>query len=174
LRRLVIVVVLVAVISVAYHTRPEPETTGTGTLTLSQPSPAPGEGAPSFEATRMNGEEFKMPDDGTYVVSFWSGLNQASQSSRPAFERLAREYSDSKMTFAAVYVGGVPRDDRHNAPYAVIQDDAGELTSLYNVKRVPRIFLVKDGKVRLTQDGFSEEQERDMRRELESTLRSGI
>jgi hypothetical protein len=176
LRRLVIVAVLVAVVAFIYRdplelNSSEPESTGTGTLTLAQPSPAPGEVAPNFGATRMNGEEFEMPDDGAYVISFWSGLNQASQSSRPAFERLAGQYAGSEVTFVAVYVGGIPRDDRGDAPYAVIQDGAGELTSLYNVKRVPRIFLVKDGEVHLSQDGFSERQERDMRRELEDTLR---
>lgn len=173
MRRLVIVAVLVVVIAVGYRVPQNPETTGTGTLTLAQPSPVPGEVAPNFEETRMNGEKFEMPDEGTYVVSFWSGLNQASQNSRPAFERLAREYEGSEVSFAAVYVGGIPRDDREGAPYAVIKDEAGELTSLYNVKRVPRIFLVKNGEVSLTQNNFSKEEERELRRELESELRAG-
>lgn len=171
MRRLVIVTILVLVIAVGYRGFGS-ETTGTGTLTVSQPWPTPGEKAPSFEAERLNGKDFQMPDEGTYVVSFWSGLNQGSYSAHPAFEEMAREYDGPEVSFAAVYVGGVPREDRLGAPYAVIQDASGELTSMYNVKRVPRLFLVEDGEVRLTQESFTEEDEREMRRELESTLQA--
>lgn len=163
--------VLVVVIAVGYRGFGS-ETTGTGTLTVNQPWPTPGETAPNFEANGLNGQEFEMPDEGTYVVSFWSGLNQGSHVAHPAFERLARDYG-SEVSFAAIYVGGVPREDRMNSPYTVIQDASGELTSMYNVKRVPRIFLIKDGTVRLTLESFYEEDEREIRRELESMLRDG-
>lgn len=170
MRRLALVAVLVLVIALGYRGLGS-ETTGTGTLTVSQPWPTPGEVAPNFEADRLNGREFEMPDEGTYVISFWSGLNQGSYSAHPAFERLAREYG-SEVSFAAVYVGGVPREDRLGAPYAVIQDSSGELTSMYNVKRVPRIFLIEDGEVRMTQESFYDEEEREIRRELEATLQA--
>lgn len=178
MRRLTLVAVLVLVLSVVYRDPlgfiyQDPETLGTGTLTLNQPWPTPGEEVPSFEARRLNGETFEMPQNGTYVVSFWSGLNQGSQSARPAFEELAREYGGSEVSFAAVYVGSIPRDDLRGAPYAVIKDSSGELTSRYNVKRVPRIFLVEDGVVRLTLEGFYENDEREMRRALEAALEAG-
>lgn len=170
MRRLAIVAALVLVLAAGYRGFGS-ETTGTGTLTVNQPWPTPGETAPNFEADGLNGREFEMPDEGTYVVSFWSGLNQGSHSAHPAFERLARDYG-SDVSFAAVYVGGVPREDRDHSPYTVIQDSSGELTSMYNVKRVPRIFLIEDGTVRLTQESFYEEDEREMRRELEATLQA--
>lgn len=171
MRRLVIVAVLVVVIAVGYRGFGS-ETTGTGTLTVNQPWPTPGETAPNFEASGLNGQEFEMPDEGTYVVSFWSGLNQGSHTAHPAFEQLARDYG-SEVPFAAIYVGGVPRQDRLEPPYTIIQDSSGELTSVYNVKRVPRIFLIEDGTVRLTQESFYDEDEREMRRELEATLQAG-
>jgi thiol-disulfide isomerase/thioredoxin len=173
LRRLVLVAVLVLVITAAYRLPEAPEQTGTGTLTVSQPWPTPGEEVPSFEATQLNGERFVMPGEGTYVVSFWSRLNQSSQSARPEFERLAHEYEDSEASFAAIYVGGILEEDRDGSPYAVIQDNAGELTSLYNVKRVPRIFLIKNGTIQLAENSFSEETQQNIRRELDSALRDG-
>lgn len=172
LRRLIIVAVLVIVIAAAYRLPQEPETTGTGALTLNQPWPTLGEKVPSFEAEGLNGERFEAPDEGTYVLTFWSGLNRASHDAHSEFEQLAREYGDSEVSFAAVYVGSVPREDRSDAPYSVIKDDSGELTSMYNVKRVPRLFLVKNGTVRLAQDSFYGEQEREMRRELDSTIQA--
>lgn len=172
MRRLVIVAILVVVIAAAYRIPQDPEATGTGTLTLNQPWPTLGEKAPTFEAERMNGEKFEMSDKGTYVLSFWSGLNQASYDAHSSFAQLAREYGDSEVSFAAVYVGSVPPEDRSDAPYAVIKDDTGELTTKYNVKRVPRLFLVKDGRVHLAQDSFHDEQEQEMRQELDSTLQA--
>lgn len=166
------VAVLVVVVSVGYRVQQEPETTGTGTLTLNQPWPTEGETVRSFEAERLNGHKFEMLQEGTYVVSFWSGLNQGSQSSRPAFEELAREYEGSNVSFAAVYVGSIPEDDLKEAPYAVIKDETGRLTSLYNVKRVPRIFLIEDGQVKLSQNNFYDQDERDLRQMLETTLQA--
>lgn len=170
MRRLVIVAVLVVVIALGYRGLGSAET-GTGTLTVAQPWPNPGEEAPNFEADTLSGEEFTLPDEGTYVVSFWSGLHQGSRSSHPAFERLAREYDSPEVSFVAVYIGSVPRTDRESAHYAVIKDSSGELASRYNVKRTPRLFLIDDGEVRLTQNSFYEEDEREMRRMLEATLR---
>lgn len=171
MRRLVLVVILVVAMSVSYDIFLS-EDSGTGALTLDQPWPTPGEKAPSFEAERVSGQEFSMPDDGTYVVSFWSGLNRSSYETHSSFERLAREYGSSEVSFAAVYVGSVPRRDRSDAPYAVIKDKSGQLTSMYNVKRVPRLFLVKDGTVRLAQDNFYGENVQDMRQALDSTLQA--
>lgn len=170
MRRLILVVVLVLVITAAYRLPEAPEQTGTGTLTLNQPWPTPGEEVPDFEATRLNGERFVMPGEGTYVISFWSRMNRGSQNARPEFERLARKYGDSKASFAAVYVGGIPVEDRNGSPYAVIQDGAGKLTSLYNVKRVPRIFLIKDGEIQMAEDSLNEDNRREMLRELDAAL----
>lgn len=163
-RRLLLVVALVLVVTVGYRSLGGEET-GTGTLTVAQPWPNPEEEVPSFEAERLDGGTFGMSDEGTYVLSFWSGLNRGTSLAHPDFERLAREYGGPETTFAAVYVGGVPQFDR-DAPYAVIQDSSGELSSMYNVKRVPRLFLIEDGEVRLAQDGFYEDNERDLEREL--------
>lgn len=165
-----LVAVLVLVITAAYRVSESPEQTGTGTLTVSQPWPTPGEEVPDFEATRLNGERFVMPGDGTYVISFWSRLNQGSQGARPEFGQLARQYGDSEASFAAVYVGGIPEEDRKGSPYAVIQDGAGKLTSLYNVKRVPRIFLIENGEIRLAEDSVTEDNRQEVRRELDEAL----
>jgi len=52
----------------------------------------------------------------------------------------------------------------------VLQDPSGRLTSRYNVKHVPRLFLVKDGVIELVQNGYYEENEEVLERALEDAL----
>lgn len=169
MRRLLIVTALVLVLAAGYKSFFSEET-GTGnTLTLAQPAPTPGEEVQNFEAEHLEGGDFELSDRGTYVLTFWSGLNRSSSSAQPDFERLAREFAGEEVSFAAVYVGGVPRTD-YDAPYDVIQDSAGELTAMYNVKRVPRLFLIDDGEVVLAQDAYYEANEGEIRYELNEIL----
>lgn len=169
MRRLLIVTTLVIVMALGYEVFFS-EVTGTGnTLTLAQPAPTPGEAVHNFEAKRLEGGKFELSDEGTYVLTFWSGLNRSSAAAQPAFERLAREFSEEEVSFAAVYVGGVPDSD-YDAPYNVIQDSTGELTAMYNVKRVPRLFLIDDGEVVLAQDAYYEANEGEIRYELNEIL----
>ena len=60
------------------------------------------------------------------------------------------------MSFAAVYVGNAP-DGPANPPYTVLSDRGGNLSAMYNVKRVPRLFLIHNGKIALVQNGYYEE-----------------
>lgn len=168
MKRIVIVGILVLVVAVGWRSHGSPET-GTGTLTLPQPAPNAGEQAPTFTAQTANGKTFKLDDEGTYVLTFWSALNEGSSNANPAFARLAREYSDSGVSFAAVYVSnmsGNPED----IPYALLQDIPGKLTSLYNVKRVPRLFLIHDGRIILVQNGYYEDNEKLLKEALRELL----
>ena len=165
-RRLILVVILVLVAAVGWRTQGSPET-GTGTLTLPQPAPNEGEAAPNFTTELLGGSEFRLSDKGTYVLAFWSRLNQGSARSQGEFAELARAYPDGEATFVAVYVSNVTREDREDAPYAVVQDSTGKLTSLYNVNRVPRTFLVHDGRIVLVQNGFYKENEQKLREAMQ-------
>lgn len=168
MKRLVIVGLLVLVLAVGWRSYGSPET-GTGTLTLPQPAPNVGERAPTFTARTVDGETFELKDKGIYVLTFWSTLNEGSSEARPAFARLAREYSDSGVSFAAVYVSnmpGMPED----APYTLLREDSGRLTSLYNVKRVPRLFLIKDGRIALVHNGYYEDNEKLLQEALRALL----
>ena len=49
-------------------------------------------------------------------------------------------------------------------------DGSGELTAMYNVKRVPRLFLISDGEIRLVQNGHYSENEKRLREELDQIL----
>ena len=159
---------LVLVLAVGWRSYASP-TTGTGSLTLPQPSPNRGEIAPSFTAPTISGEDFKLKDKGIYVLTFWSSLNESSGEEVPAFERLAQEYSGSGATFAAVYVSEMPGQPR-KAPYALLSDTSGRLTSLYNVKRVPRLFLIKDGRIELVQNGHYSDNEKYLKEALTKLL----
>lgn len=168
MRRLAVVVFLVLVAAVAYRSLGS-EQTGTGTLTLAQPAPNVGQRSPDLTATGIDGESFELDDKGVYVLTYWSTLNEGSDKARPDFARLAEEYGSEGASFAAVYVNGAPEEDER-APYIVIQDSSGRLASLYNVKRVPRLFLIRNGRIELVQNGFYEENKRELERKLEEIL----
>lgn len=167
MKRLIVVLLLLLVAAATYRSFGSAET-GTGTLTLAQPSPTVGERAPEFTAETAEGEPFTLSDEGVYVLTFWSTLNENSNDAQPGFERLAREYEDDGASFAVVYVNSVPRGE--DAPYAMLQDATGKLTSIYNVKRVPRLFLVKDGDIELVLNDYYEGYEEDLEEALEGVL----
>jgi peroxiredoxin len=173
-KRLLVVVFLVLVASSGYRFYGSPQT-GTGSLTLPQPSPNESEKAPSFEAADREGGSFELSDKGVYVLTFWSSsslpflTNKDTAEARPEFERMAREYADEGVSFAAVYVSSPPASEK-DVPYAVLGDGSGELTAMYNVKRVPRLFLISDGEIRLVQNGHYSENEERLREELDLIL----
>jgi thiol-disulfide isomerase/thioredoxin len=166
-KRLVVVSLLLLVAAGFYRSFGGAET-GTGTLTLPQPAPNEGERAPQFTAENVEGEPFVLSDEGVYVLTFWSTLNLSSNDAQPGFDELAREYEDDGVSFAAVYVNSAPRDG--DAAYDMLQDPTGKLTSIYNVKRVPRLFLVKDGYIELVQDGYYEENDEILEEALKRAL----
>ena len=168
MKRLIIVGLLVIVTAAGWRSYGSPET-GTGTLTLPQPAPNVGERAPNFTAQTADGETFELKDEGIYVLTFWSTLNEGSSEARPAFTRLAREYSDSEVSFAAVYVSNIP-DRAEEVPYTLLQASSGRLTSLYNVKRVPRLFLIEDGRVVLVHNGYYGDNEKLLKEALSGIL----
>ena len=169
MKRLIVVFLLVLVAAVTYRSFGSAET-GTGTLTLEQPAPAVGTQAPEFTAKTADGETFELSDEGVYVLTFWSTLNEGSDDAQPGFARLAREYKDDGVSFAAVYVNSAPRHE--DAPYDMLQEGNGKLTSpgMYNVKRVPRLFLVEDGTIELVQNNYYEGYEKDLEEALDGAL----
>jgi thiol-disulfide isomerase/thioredoxin len=169
-KSLVVVFVLLLVVAGFYRSFGSAET-GTGTLTLPQPAPTVGERAPTFTAESMGGEPFTLSDEGIYVLTFWSTLNVGSDEAQPGFARLAEEYEGDGVSFAAVYVNSSPSDG--DAPYAVLQDPSGRLTSRYNVKHVPRLFLVKDGDIEMVLNSYYEGYDEDLEEVLNDALANG-
>lgn len=167
MRRLIVVAVVVVALAISYRSFGSAET-GTGSLTLPQPSPNIGEAAPPFAVPSEEGGEFELAEDGAYVLAFLSTLNGQSNQARVGFEQLAREYSDEGIDFAVVYVNSAPNDE--SIAYEVLQDRTGRLTSYYNVKRVPRLFMIEDGTVRLVQNGYYPENEEQMETEIQAFL----
>jgi len=163
-KRLAIVLFVVLAAALVYRPFGGAET-GTGSLTLPQPAPNTGDNAPAFEAKTVAGRDFELSDRGVYVLTFWSTLNKDSHESAPGFEDLAREYKDDGVSFAVVYVNSAPHDD--HVPYTMLLDSTGELVSKYNVKRVPRLFVVKNGTVEYAQDYYYEGYEKSLRKAIE-------
>ena len=170
MKRLIVVFLVVLVVGGYYRSFGSAET-GTGTLTLPQPAPTLNDPAPTFTAETMGGEPFTLSDEGNYVLAFWSTLNEGSNEAQPGFARLAEEYEDDGVSFAVVYVNSAPSD--RDAPFAMLQDPSGKLTSLYNVKHVPRLFMIEDGDIKLVQNGYYEGNEEDLKAVLEEALAKG-
>lgn len=168
MKRLLIAVLLVLAASSGYRLYGG-EQIGTGNLTLPQPAPNRGQDAPLFRLGQENGGPFELSEKGVYVLTFWSTLNKDTAEARPIFEKLAREYKDKGVSFAALYVSYAPRSEE-DVPYAVLQDPSGELTARYNVKRVPRLFLISDGTIEFVQNGFYPESEEQLKEELDRVL----
>jgi len=166
-KRLAIVLFLVLATALLYRSFGSAET-GTGSLTLPQPAPNVGDNAPTFDVKTVAGREFELSDHGVYVLTFWSTLNRDSNEAGPGFEDLARKYEDDGVSFAVVYVNSAPNDD--HVPYAMLLDSTGELVSKYNVKRVPRLFVIEDGTVEYAQDVYYEGYDRDLEAAIEESL----
>jgi thiol-disulfide isomerase/thioredoxin len=167
-KRLAVVAVLVLAVALLYRTFASPET-GTGNLTLAAPAPNVGSMAENFTARDVEGNTFELSDNGVYVLAFWSPLNQNSNRARPAFLEVAREYGD-EASFAVVYVNGAREDV--DAPYDRLYDPTGRLASLYNVKRVPRLFVVRDGVIWwvLGEDQHYGGYEEDLKQRIDEAL----
>jgi hypothetical protein len=168
MKRLVVVALLVLALSIFYRSFGGAET-GTGNLTLAAPEPNVGSTANSFAARDVEGNRFELSDRGVYVLAFWSPLNQNSNTARAGFLKVAREYGD-EASFAVVYVNGAREDV--DAPYDRLYDPTGRLASLYNVKRVPRLFVVRDGVIWwvLGEDQHVAGYEKGLEKELQAAL----
>jgi thiol-disulfide isomerase/thioredoxin len=166
-KRLAIVVVVVLAAALFYRSFGSAET-GTGSLTLPQPAPNVGDRAPGFGVESVDGGNFELADKGVYVLTFWSTLNKSSNQAAPGFEDLARRYEDDDASFAVVYVNSAPSDD--NVPYTMLLDSTGELVSKYNVKRVPRLFVIEDGTIAYAQDYYYEGYEKSLREAIDEAL----
>ncbi|HEX5850135.1 MAG TPA: redoxin domain-containing protein [Rubrobacter sp.] len=167
MKRLAIVFVLVLATALVYRSFGGAET-GTGSLTLPQPAPHEGDNAPAFDVKTVAGHDFELSDQGVYVLTFWSTLNKDSEEAEPGFEDLARKYENDGVSFAVVYVNSAPNDD--HVPYTMVLDSTGELVSKYNVKRVPRLFVIEDGKVEYAQDIYYEGYDKDLESAIEESL----
>ena len=164
MKRLVIVIFVVLVAALSYRSFGSAET-GTGSLTLPQPAPSIGDRAPEFSVKTVAGRNFELSDRGVYVLTFWSTLNKDSNKSVSGFESLATKFEDDGVDFAVVYVNSAPSDD--HVPYTMLLDSTGELVSKYNVKRVPRLFVVKNGTIEYAQDYYYEGYEKNLKEAIE-------
>lgn len=171
MRRLLIVSFLVLILAVGWRAYGSPET-ATGNLTLPQPAPNVGEKAREFTAPTLDGGEFQVKDKGIYVLTFWSTLNQDSYEAKNSFSELTRRYSDSGVSFGAVYVSNIPKD-YDGVSYKVMRDSAGRLTSLYNVKRVPRLFVIEDGEVAFVYNSYNEANQELLKEKLQELTTEG-
>ena len=166
MKRLALVALLVLAVALFYRSFGGAQT-GTGNLTLAAPEPNIGSTVNNFTARDVEGNKFELSDEGVYVLAFWSTLNQSSNKARPGFVEVAREYGGD-ASFAVIYVNGAKED--RDAPYDRLYDPTGRLASRYNVKRVPRLFVVRDGVVSWALDEYYEGYEKDLGKKIEEAI----
>jgi hypothetical protein len=166
-KRLAIVFLLVLTTALVYRSFGSAET-GTGSLTLPQPAPNEGDNAPAFEVRTVAGRDFELSEHGVYVLTFWSTLNKDSNEAESGFNDLARKFDRDDVSFAVVYVNSAPNDD--HVPYTMLLDSTGELVSKYNVKRVPRLFVIEDGTIEYAQDVYYEGYDKDLKVAIEESI----
>jgi len=111
--------------------------------------PLPGETAPSFSATDIHGEDFRLADyrGEIVVINFWATWCPQCEDEIPEFESIWREVADDGVQFV-----GVAMDDTVNAVSAVagemdvtfplIVEEQDEITSSYGVTGVPETFVI--------------------------------
>ena len=167
MKRLAIVFFVVLAAALFYRSFGSAET-GTGSLTLPQPAPNVGDHAPVFRVESVEGRGFELSAHGVYVLTFWSTLNKDSNEAVAGFKDLARRYEDDEASFAVVYVNSAPSNE--DVPYTMLLDSTGELVSKYNVKRVPRLFVVEDGTIEYAQDYYYEGYEKSLRKAIDEAL----
>ncbi len=167
MRRFIAVTVVVVAVAILYRLFAGAEA-ATGTLTLPQPAPDAGQKAPTFTAESASGRPFRLTSRGTYVLVFWDSLDSQFSQARRSFTRLARRFDGSRVSFVAVYIGQAP--DSGRTPYTVLTDRGGRLSAIYNVKRVPRLFLIHDGRIVLVQNGYYEANSKLLARSLKEIL----
>jgi len=165
-KRLAVVALAVLTLALLYRTFGGEET-GTGNLTLAAPEPNVGSTAKTFTARDTEGGRFELSDEGVYVLAFWSPLNQSSNRARPGFVEVAREHGE-EASFAVVYVNGARSDV--DAPYDRLHDPKGRLASRYNVKRVPRLFVVRDGIITWTLDVYYDDYQEELEQKVEEAI----
>jgi hypothetical protein len=169
MRRLILVLALVLILAAAYRYI-GPPATDRASPTLPGPAPNVGASVPTFTHERYDdGGTFDLSDQGIYVLTFWDTLNRDSNRAQPYFDLLARDFRGAGVHFAAVYIGDPPRQDG-DLPYTVIQDEDGSLAAKYNVKRVPRIFVISDGRVYAVQNNFLPENYELLREVLQELV----
>ena len=166
MKRLAVMAVLVLAMALFYRSFGGAET-GTGNLTLAAPEPNIGSAAKTFTARDTEGGRFKLSEEGVYVLAFWSPLNQSSNKARPGFVEVAREHS-GEASFAVIYVNGARSDV--DAPYDRLHDPKGRLASRYNVKRVPRLFVIRDGVVTWALDQYYYGYQKHLEQKVEEAI----
>jgi peroxiredoxin len=130
------------------------------------PAPQQGAKAPGFSAKASDGKTYSLDEllrKGPVVLYFIKADCPVNADAVRHYNRIAESYKDGKGTFLGVINGeaSVYRDwqRRFKAPFTVLYDPELKIIGSYGAERSPWIVaLDKDGKVALTQKGFSQKE----------------
>lgn len=118
-----------------------------------QPRFGAGDFAPDFEVTTVEGNRVKLTDlRGKYVIlQFWGSWCGPCRQENPFLTDLYRRYHEKGLEILSVAIDVNTRswqnaiiNDRLGWPHHAMEprDFSGQVTTLYNIKSIPTLFLI--------------------------------
>ncbi len=120
-----------------------------------RPASQPPEAAHDFEVETFDGETLRLSDlkGKVVVLNFWASWCGPCRWEMPAFERIAKEFSDKEVVFVGLAVADRLQDaskfaDRVGVTYPLALDRTGRIAVAYDVRSLPTTFFIdKEGQV---------------------------
>ncbi len=168
-RRLALVVVVVLALAAVYRSFGSAET-GTGNLTLPPPEPNENRTRGTSRPSTWKGTRSSSPTRAS--TSSPSGAPSTRTPTRHS--RASRSWRGSTATRRRLLRRRLRQQraqEDGDAPYdRFFSPRRGGSTSLYNVKRVPRLFVIDEGKIAFPLDGYYDGYQNDLEEELDAAL----
>ena len=120
-----------------------------------RPASQPPEAAHDFEVETFDGETLRLSDlkGKVVVLNFWASWCGPCRWEMPAFERIAKEFSDKEVVFVGLAVSDRLQDARGFADsvgvtYPLALDSSGRIAVAYNVRSLPTTFFIdREGQI---------------------------
>ena len=111
-----------------------------------------------------SGQQFAIPEEGSYIINFWATYCPPCEREMPAFESAYETLQSHNIELYAVNVEEPTRLvnqylEKFGLPFPVLLDRQGKLKENYKILTLPTTLFLQDGKVVHTVKGELTEQE---------------
>jgi thiol-disulfide isomerase/thioredoxin len=123
-----------------------------------------GQPAPLFRGEPLQGKEaveLERYRGQVVYLDFWASWCGPCRQSLPALEQMRGEYGPAGFEVIAVNLDAAPQDgldflEKYPVTYPTVQDSAGNIARLYQVRTMPMSYLIdRRGMVRHVHQGFN-------------------
>lgn len=117
-----------------------------------------------FVLQTTSGEQFAIPEEGTYILNFWATYCPPCEREMPAFKAAYETLQSHDVELYAVNVEEPTRLvnqylAKFDLPFPIILDRQGQLKESLEILTLPTTLFIQDGKVLHTVKGELTEQE---------------